>query len=189
MRRMTVPVTMGGNMRLRVLGGTKASAISMREHSAEVPNLCPIVSLGSSFDGSGTYKYPYASGHAPRARVPFIMTIGQVPSAYKSVKMLDAVERVAKLVPTTVINPVPIKYFPPVKGSLMRVIWTAESIPQAMRETATIWFCVLPLNPNSLAKMIGGVMRPPSIASACWNLGCREMRGRTREGRGRRTRR
>jgi hypothetical protein len=74
--------------------------------------------------------------------------------------MAEAVERVAKEVPTTVMRPVPSQYFLLVKGMGKRDIWSAERNPEAMRETATIWFCWEGVKPSWLAKMIGGVIKP-----------------------------
>ena len=52
---------------------------------------------------------PYASGHGPRITVPFGPGVdGQVPSAYNAEKIANAVDKVAKEIPTTVNNPVPI---------------------------------------------------------------------------------
>lgn len=110
---------------------------------------------------------PYASGHAPRTMVPLTSVDGQVPSAYSALKMADAVLSVANDVPTTVMRPVPSQYRPPVKGIGTRVIWMIERMPDARSETATIWFWRAPEKPSCPAKMMGGVMRPASMARAC----------------------
>lgn len=54
MRRMTVPVTMGGKMRLRVRGGTKDMNISRKEHMREVPAAGRV-----STDGGEQAERPY----------------------------------------------------------------------------------------------------------------------------------
>jgi hypothetical protein len=82
---------MGGKMRCKVLAGTNDMKISKKEAMSEVPS-----------------NLPYASGQGPRDVVPSgAVIVGHVPSEYIASKMEFAVLRVAKLVPTTEISPVP----------------------------------------------------------------------------------
>ena len=64
-------------------------------------------------------------------------TIGQVPSAYKALKMELAVDREAKDVPTTVMRPVPTYIFL-VNGILNLVICRADRNPEQIKEAATM---------------------------------------------------
>lgn len=89
--KITVPVTMGGKTRCKILGGTNDMEISKKEAISEVPS-----------------TLPYASGQGPREVVPSgAVIVGHVPSEYIASKMEFAVLRVAKLVPTTEMSPVP----------------------------------------------------------------------------------
>jgi hypothetical protein len=122
--RMTVPVTIGGNIRWRTLGGTKDMKISRKAQTRDVP-------VGSSDTHSATKAriiprtYPYASGQGSLVTVPSAPVVeGHVPLEYRTLKIFEdvtacdstrrrmpltplAVLRVAKLVPTTVNIPVP----------------------------------------------------------------------------------
>ena len=61
------------------------------------------------------------SGQACLVTVPSALLIeGHVPSAYKALKTAEAVDKLAKDVPTTVMSPVPMKYL--VLGILIRDI-------------------------------------------------------------------
>jgi hypothetical protein len=85
--KTTVPVTMGGNIRCKMRGGIKDMKISRKEHIMDVPS-----------------TIPYASGQEPRVPSEFV---GHVPLLYMASKIALAVLKVAKLVPTTLISPVP----------------------------------------------------------------------------------
>jgi hypothetical protein len=54
------------------------------------------------------------------------------------------------------------------------VICTAERIPQTIREVETRYWVVFASKDAAAAMMIGGVMIPANIASACWNPKSRE---------------
>jgi hypothetical protein len=70
-KRMTVPVTIGGKIFLRIRGGMKDIPISRKEHIKEVPS-----------------SIPYASGHAPLVTVPSSAVVeGHVPSRYIASKI------------------------------------------------------------------------------------------------------
>lgn len=51
-----------------------------------------------------------------------------------------------------------------------RVIWIEERIPQTIREVETRYCCKSggKLAPPVVDRMIGGVITPASIESACW---------------------
>jgi len=88
--RITVPVTIGGNILLSARAEQKDMNISRKEHISDVPR-----------------SFPYASGQGPRTSMPSTVEDGQVPSLYIALKTAVAVVSVEKLVPTTVIKPVP----------------------------------------------------------------------------------
>ena len=109
-RRMTVPVTIGGKMRCSLRAGMKDIAISRREQMREVPTKRSVrTSKPQRVAKDLPRTFPYASGHASRVIVPSsAIVVGHVPSLYMALNIELAVLSVAKLVPTTVMSPVPI---------------------------------------------------------------------------------
>ena len=70
-RRMTVPVTIGGNIRCSIRTGTKDMNISRKEQMRDVP-----------------MTFPYASGQGSRVMVPSAaVVLVQVPSLYSASKI------------------------------------------------------------------------------------------------------
>ena len=49
------------------------------------------------------------------------------------------------------------------------VIWTADKIPQTIKEVETRYWVVVASKFALLEMIIGGVMIPANIARACWN--------------------
>jgi hypothetical protein len=80
--------------------------ISKKEQTKKVPiNLPYALTISHAF----ACIWSTHSGQASRVVVPSAFWMeGHVPSAYNALKTAEAVERLAKDVPTTVINPVPI---------------------------------------------------------------------------------
>lgn len=95
--RMTVPVTMGGKIFLRMRGETNDMKISRKEQIRDVPEricseLTPRHNSVGHIDTPSTF--PYASGQGPLVTVPSAAVVdGQVPSAYIALKIYESHER------------------------------------------------------------------------------------------------